>query len=292
MEKRNKNKIIYISLAILGLLLITISILYYSQNREMNIIVDNLTEEKNILTEEYLNLMQNFDSLQSDNDTLNHMLNIERERVAHLVEELKTIRATNTARIREYQKELTTLRGVLRSYIIQIDSLNTINIELTRQNIEHQRRYSQIQTSYRQLEAVKSSLEEKVTIASQLDLINLVAEGLNPSGRSTNRSSRIDRIKVCFTILKNLTAPIGMKDIYMRLERPDGQLLMHSREDLFTHDGSDINYSAMRTIEYGGEELDVCIFYKADAGELMSGTYKADIFADGFHIGHLSFSLR
>ncbi|WP_088653468.1 hypothetical protein [Geofilum rhodophaeum] len=286
------NKRLYLIIGIIALVLIAISVLFYMQNREMNTIVENLNEEKTILTEEYQNLVFNYDSLHSDNDTLNLMLEMERERIAQLVEELKTLKATNTARMREFQKELTTLRGVLRTYIVQIDSLNQRNQVLTQENLEHRRRYTQIQSSFRELEEVKTTLEEKVTIASRLDVTNLMAEGLNPSGRKTDRSNRIAKIRVCFTVLKNVTAPVGMKDFYLRIERPDGQLLLHSLDDKFRHEDADINYSAMRSIEYGGEETDVCIFYEADAGELLSGEYIADVFADGFHLKSLRFKLR
>jgi hypothetical protein len=286
------NKRLYLIIGIIAAVLIAISVLFYIQNREMNTIVEQLNVEKTILTEEYQKLAFNYDSLHSDNDTLNLMLEMERERIAQLVEELKTLKATNTARIREFQKELTTLRGVLRTYIVQIDSLNQRNEVLTRENIEHRRRYTQIQSSFRELEEVKSTLEEKVTIASRLDVTNLMAEGLNPSGRKTDRSNRIAKIRVCFTVLKNVTAPVGMKDFYLRIERPDGQLLLHALDDKFRHEDADINYSAMRSIEYGGEETDVCIFYDADAGELLSGEYIADVFADGFHLKSLRFTLR
>lgn len=286
------NKRLYLIIGIIALVLIAISVLFYMQNREMNTIVENLNEEKTILTEEYQNLVFNYDSLHSDNDTLNLMLEMERERIAQLVEELKTLKATNTARMREFQKELTTLRGVLRTYIVQIDSLNQRNQVLTQENLEHRRRYTQIQSSFRELEEVKTTLEEKVTIASRLDVTNLMAEGLNPSGRKTDRSNRIAKIRVCFTVLKNVTAPVGMKDFYLRIERPDGQLLLHALDDKFRHEDADINYSAMRSIEYGGEETDVCIFYDADAGELLSGEYIADVFADGFHLKSLRFTLR
>lgn len=286
------NKRLYLIIGIIAAVLIAISVLFYIQNREMNTIVEHLNVEKTILTEEYQKLAFNYDSLHSDNDTLNLMLEMERERIAQLVEELKTLKATNTARIREFQKELTTLRGVLRTYIVQIDSLNQRNEVLTRENIEHRRRYTQIQSSFRELEEVKTTLEEKVTIASRLDVTNLMAEGLNPSGRKTDRSNRIAKIRVCFTVLKNVTAPVGMKDFYLRIERPDGQLLLHALDDKFRHEDADINYSAMRSIEYGGEETDVCIFYDADAGELLSGEYIADVFADGFHLKSLRFTLR
>lgn len=286
------NKRLYLIIGIIAAVLIAISVLFYMQNREMNTIVEHLNVEKTILTEEYQKLAFNYDSLHSDNDTLNLMLEMERERIAQLVEELKTLKATNTARIREFQKELTTLRGVLRTYIVQIDSLNQRNEVLTRENIEHRRRYTQIQSSFRELEEVKTTLQEKVTIASRLDVTNLMAEGLNPSGRKTDRSNRIAKIRVCFTVLKNVTAPVGMKDFYLRIERPDGQLLLHALDDKFRHEDADINYSAMRSIEYGGEETDVCIFYEADAGELLSGEYIADVFADGFHLKSLRFTLR
>lgn len=286
------NKRLYLIIGIIAAVLIAISVLFYIQNREMNTIVEQLNVEKTILTEEYQKLAFNYDSLHSDNDTLNLMLEMERERIAQLVEELKTLKATNTARIREFQKELTTLRGVLRTYIVQIDSLNQRNQVLTQENLEHRRRYTQIQSSFRELEEVKTTLEEKVTIASRLDVTNLMAEGLNPSGRKTDRSNRIAKIRVCFTVLKNVTAPVGMKDFYLRIERPDGQLLLHALDDKFRHEDADINYSAMRSIEYGGEETDVCIFYDADAGELLSGEYIADVFADGFHLKSLRFTLR
>ena len=147
-ESSKNKKTLYIVIAIAGILLLIVSGLYLMQNREMNEIVTNLTEEKTILTEEYQNLIMNYDSLQSDNDTINLLLEREREKISHLIEEIKTIKATNTAKIREFQKELNTLRGVLRNYIVQIDSLNARNQELTKENIEYQRRYTQIASSF------------------------------------------------------------------------------------------------------------------------------------------------
>ena len=290
--KTNRNKVLYIVTGIIATLLIGISILFLSQKKELDKLVDNLNEEKKLLTQEYQDLIINYDPLQSDNDSLNLLLEQEREKITHLIEEIQTIKATNTAKIREFQKELTTLRGVLRTYIVQIDSLNTRNEELTQENIEYRRRNTQITTSFRQLEAEKAGLEQKVSIASQLDITNIMAEALNSNDRKTDRSARTAKIRICFTVLKNVTAQVGSKRFYLRIERPDGQLLMHSRNDLFTYEDSQINFSSTREVEYGGEETDACIFYNVDAGELMPGKYTADIFADGFHIGNLVFSMK
>lgn len=291
-SQNKNNKLLYIILSVAAVMLLIISALYFMQNREMNEIVTNLNEEKTILTEEYQKLFFNYDSLKSDNDTLDLLLEREREKISQLIEEIKTIKATNTAKIREFQKELTTLRGVLRNYVIQIDSLNARNQELTKENIEYERKYTQIQSSYKQLEDEKVSLAEKVSIASQLNITNIMAEGLNANGKKADKISRITKIRICFTALENVTASTGMKRFYIRIQRPDNQLLMHSKNDLFKYEGSEINYSAARDIEYGGKDVDVCVFYIADAGELTPGKYVADIFADGFNIGNISFILK
>jgi hypothetical protein len=294
MEVKNdkKSNLPYIILAVVAVLFIAITALYFIQNKQMNEIVTSLNVEKTILTEEYQSLIQNYDSLQSDNDTINVLLEREREKISQLIEEIKTVKATNTAKIREFQKELSSLRGVLKSYVVQIDSLNARNQELTRENVEHKRRYTQIETSFKELEVEKATLAEKVSIASRLDVTNMLAEAMNSNGKKTERSSRTAKIRVCFTVLRNVTSPIGMKTFYLRIERPDGQLLMHSKSDLFNHEGSEIVFSANRNIEYGGDEVDVCIFYDADAGEIIPGKYVADVFADGFHISNTTLTLK
>jgi len=290
--QHTNQKKFYILLSIFGGLLAIIAALYISQSVEMKEVVEEMTIEKEILTEEYQELALGYDSLESTSDTLNTMLEKERQKVEHLIEEIKTIKATNASKIREYRKELSTLRGVLKSYIVQIDSLNRINEKLKKENKEYQQRYTRIESSYRELEGEKSELEEKVVIASRLETTNMQANGLNTRGRSTDRINRIDKIEVCFTVKKNVTASVGMKPFYLRLERPDGQLLLNSRDDLFEYEGEEINFSAMRTIEYGGEETDICIYYDVDMGELLPGKYIADIFADGANIGRFTFELR
>lgn len=290
--KNNKNpKPLYIALGISALLLAVVAVLYITQSVEMKEVVEEMTIEKEILTEEYQDLALGYDSLESNSDTLNTLLEEERQKVEHLIEEIKTIKATNASRMRELRKELSTMRGVLKSYVHQIDSLNRINEALKQENKEYQQQYSRIQNSYRELEGKKEELEGKVEIASRLETAGIRATGLNTRGRSTGNISRIDKIEICFTVLKNITAPVGIKPFYIRIERPDGQLLMHSRDDLFEFEDSEINYTAMRNIEYGGEESEICIYYDVDMGELMPGEYTADIFADGANIGRLLFEL-
>ncbi len=288
--KLNKNTIIISIVALI--VIITLTILYLNNRAEMQVLVNEMVEEKEILTEEYKNLALGYDSLKTNSDTLNTLLQKDRERIEQLLEEIQTVKATNAAKIREYKKELATLRGVLKHYVVQIDSLNQTNEALKKENSRYKRRVITMKTSNKKLIEEKKKLTEKVEIASKLETENIKIMGLNSRGRKTFRSSRISKIKVYFTIKKNITAKVGKKDIYIRLTRPDGSLLYHSKQDVFVCDGTKINFSAKREIEYGGEQQEVDVFYKVDDGELSKGRYVVDIFADERHIGNADFNLK
>ncbi|WP_066628260.1 hypothetical protein [Labilibacter marinus] len=274
------------------IVIIVLGYLYYQNKTQMQVMVDEMVEEKDMLTTEFETLILDYDSLQTNSDTLNTMLEMEREKISQLIEEIQTIKATNSSKIREFKKELTSLRKVLKNYVVQIDSLNQSNKALQEENKQYRRKVNNMENTYHELEEVKEELVKKVKIASKLETFNMEASGLNSKGRETTRSSRVSKIRICFSIQKNITAEIGEKIVFLRILRPDGALLYHSKQDLFKYESQEINYSSKRTIEYGGEELDVCIFYDVDAGELTEGEYIADIFADGRNIGTMTFKLK
>ncbi len=288
----NNHKLAIIIGIVAVVIIVILGFLYFQNRSQMQTIVEGMEQEKDNLTYEYQNLAMDFDSLKTNSDTLNLTLEKERQRIGQLIEEIQTIKATNASKIREYKKELTSLRKVLKSYIFQIDSLNQSNKALQEENQTYKRKVNNMQSSYKQLEQVKTQLQKKVNIASKLETFNMEATPMNSRGKKTTKHARVTKISICFTIQKNITAEVGEKNIFLRIMRPDGALLFHSKEDLFKYENKDINYSAMRTVEYGGDELDVCIYYNVDAGELTDGEYTADIFGDGYHIGTMTFELK
>ncbi|MBK3517941.1 hypothetical protein [Carboxylicivirga marina] len=295
MENTNKsssNKLAYIIGGVAVIVIAVILYLFLSNRQEYRAVVEEMTEEKFLLTEEFQDLAFDYDSLHSNNDTLNLMLEQEREKITHLIEEIKTVKATNARKIREYKKELTTLRGVMRNFVVQIDSLNRRNEELTQENIKYRKRHDEIAQSYKVLEEEKKKVDKQVEIASQLETRNIELAGLNSKGKTTKKARSVAKIRMCCTILKNVTAPIGVKKVYVRIQRPDEVLLISSKENVFTYEEQEINYSANREFEYGGDDVDICVFYTAADGELLTGTYTVDVFVDGFNIGTSTFQLK
>ncbi len=290
--KSSSNKAMYIIGAIALVVIAVLLYLFISNKQQYEAVVEEMTEEKIILTEEFQSLALDYDSLHSNNDTLNLQLEQEREKITHLIEEIKTIKATNASKIREYKKELTTLRGVMRQFVVQIDSLNRRNEELVQENRQYRQQHDKITQSYKELEKVKEKLDKKVEIASQLETNNIELKGLNGKGNETRKIKNVAKIRMCCTIEENVTAPVGMKTIYIRIMRPDDVLLITSKSNVFSYEDEEINFSASREFEYGGEDVDVCVFYTVADGELLKGVYVVDVFVDGFNIGTASFELK
>ncbi len=291
---KKKSKLQLIIIIILALLLIFFVIDKIHQKQKTEEIITQLEEsntEKQNISNEMKELLMQYDELKTNNDTINAKLAAEQKRIKQLIEELKYVKSSNSAKIKQYKKELNTLRKIMRSYIVQIDSLYTRNQELIKENAQVKNEYRIVISENQELSTARDSLEGTVKKASELKALNLVASGINKRGKKTNRISKLDKIKVCFTIDENVIAPRGEKWVYIRIAKPDKYVLHESESDLFTFEGKQIAYSAKRMVNYQGDLTDMCIYWKKNEN-LIPGLYYVDVFADGALIGTTAFTLN
>ncbi len=296
MENNTKKKSNFqlIIIILLALLLIFFVIDKIHQKQKTEEIITQLEEsntEKQNISNEMKELLMQYDELKTNNDTINAKLATEQKRIKQLIEELKYVKSSNSAKIKQYKKELETLRKIMRSYIVQIDSLYTRNQELIKENAQVKNEYRIVISENQELSSARDSLEGTVKKASELKALNLVATGINKRGKKTNRISKLDKIKVCFTIDENVIAPRGEKWVYIRIAKPDKYVLHESENDLFTFEGKEIAYSAKRVVNYQGDITDMCIYWKKNEN-LIPGLYYVDVFADGALIGTTAFTLN
>ena len=292
-ESKTINKPSLFIIAAVALLLIVAGGIYiFHQKKQMEELVQTFDLEKESLEDEYNELSLQYEGYKFSvgNDSLLALLSTEQLKVQRLLEELRTVRATNASRINELKKELATLRNIMRNYVIQIDSLNSANEQLKEENKEVTRRFQQASSTAQQLTREKERLTERVTLASRLDAVGITVTPVNGRGRTVNNIRRMEQFVVKFIISKNITAPVGEKNIYVRIMKPDDDVLVKNRTNTFLFEGKEINYSMRRLIEYDGEEMPVTMYW--DIEEFLSpGTYIADIFADGNLIGRKRFTL-
>lgn len=294
-EKKELNKMTLLIMAVGVLLLIVAGAAYYifHQKTEMAQLEEAYSLDKEQMEDDLNDISLQYEGamFKVSNDSLFALLSTEQAKVQRLQEELRTVKATNTQEINRLKKELLTLRKVLRTYVIQIDSLNRANQQLTVEKNEAVKKYQQASTQASTLKKEKEKLTERVTLASRLDATGIAVTPVNGRGKLAKTIKRMEQFVVDFRIAKNITAKVGEKTIYVRIMNPDDDILIKSRGDVFPFEGRDLNYSMKKVIEYDGEEMPVTMYWNIE--EFLSpGTYRVDIFADGDLIGKKSFTLE
>ena len=287
------KKKIWIPIVLVALLLLGgIAYLYVSldEQKKVNQDMQELAElDKKEMQNEYEKFAQQYSEMktQINNDSIVEQLTQEQLKTQKLLEELRNVRATDAREITRLKKELATCRAVIRSYVLEIDSLNRLNQNLTAENTRVKGQYEEATRRIESLNTEKSSLSEKVAIAAQLDAVGISLSLNDKKGKNTKKIEKAKNLQVNFSIAKNVTATNGVKTLYVRIQTPNGQTLTNG--GTFTYENRSLQYSMKKQVEYTGNETPVSMFW--NISEFLSeGTYKVSIFADGHLIGSRSFT--
>ena len=292
----NKKKLITgIVAGIVGLALVgTIAYLYVnldSQKKENKAMQELADLDKKEMENEYQQFANQYSEMktQISNDSIVAQLTAEQEKTERLLKELRDTKSNDAREIARLKKELATVRAVLRSYVIEIDSLNRLNQNLTAENTRIRGQYNEATRQIEGLNTERASLSEKVAIAAQLDATGISMQLKNKKGKTTDKTSKTKTVQVSFTIAKNVTAANGQKTFYVRITTPSGTVLGGAGS--FHYQNRQLEASMKKTVEYDGQETSVSTFWNVSQS-LLEGTYQVSVFADGNMIGSRSFTFK
>ena len=271
---------------ILAAALIFLVVMYFDQKNKMVEMETVLTQEKDSLANELKLMVAAYDTMKTNNDTLNANLEKEKKRIIQLL----SINASNAQLIKKYRSEITTMRDIMKSYIVQIDSLNSRNKLLVAENTQFRQEIVKVQNTNVQLEKEKEELTTKVETASVIQAKNVVAAALNKKRKETNRLNLMESLRVCFTLRENAIARAGQKEVFMRVIRPDSLVITGSPDNLFDYRGNKIIYSEKRTADYMNQDLEMCIFL-TNTGDFIVGNYSIELYLEDNLIGRTTFML-
>jgi hypothetical protein len=271
---------------ILGVALIFLIYMYFEKKNKMIEMETALTQEKDSLANELRHMVVAFDTLKTNNDTLKAGMEKQKNKIVQIL----SINASNVRLIKSYKNEITTMREIMKSYIVQIDSLNTRNKMLTSENTEIKQQITQVRNTNTELSKVKEELSTKVEVASVIQAKNIAAVSLNKKRKETTRIGNLDKLRICFTLRENPLAKAGQKDVYMRVIRPDSLVVTSSPDNLFDYKGNKIIYSATRQVDYMNQDIEVCIFMD-NKGDFIIGNYSVELYLDNNIIGRTNFML-
>ena len=288
------KKVLILLFLLVALLIGGIAYLYVNINeqRQVNMEMQELAElDKKEMESQYQQFADQYSEMKTriNNDSIVAQLSVEQEKTQRLLAELQRVKTSDAREITRLKKELATVREVLRSYILEIDSLNRLNQNLVAENSRVKAQYQEATLQIEGLNTEKQTLSEKVAIAAQLDATNISMVALNKRNKSTDKMSKCKIVQVSFVLAKNVTAASGMKDIYVRITSPTGSLL--GGNGSFQYENRSLQYTMKKTVEYGGNELPMSLFWNVSQA-MPDGTYQVSIFADGNMIGSKNFSFK
>ncbi len=262
------------------------------QQRKANADMQQLAElDKQEMENEYQQFSDQYSEMKTHvtNDSLISQLTAEQEKTERLLAELKRTKSSDAREIARLKRELATVRAVLRSYVIQIDSLNQANGRLTAENTRVKGQYEEATRQIEGLNTEKASLSEQVAIASQLDANGIQMHLLNKNNKAKDKISKARTIQVNFNIAKNVTAKTGMKTVYVRIMSPAGNIIGGGVS--FPYENKTLAGTMKKTIEYNGGETAVSLYVPVSQ-TLSAGTYQVSVFAEGNMIGSKNFMFR
>lgn len=288
----NRQKSLAIIISVLTVALIGITALLFSEKRTNQELVQEFQLEKEDLENEYTRFARQYDELKLtvSNDSLSSLLEQEQLKTQRLLEELRTVKSSNAAEIRRLKKELATLREVMIGYINQIDSLNKLTAHQKEVIAEVTQKYNDASRQISNLAEEKKNLDKKVTLAAQLDATGITIQPMNKRGKKARKVKDIAKLKIDFTVAKNITAETGERTLYVRIIQPDNSVLTKNPANTFTYENRELPYSIKKYIEYNGEEQAVTVYWDVEEF-LYAGKYRLNIFTGGNMIGAEEFTL-
>ena len=254
-------------------------------------LVNQLEGEKAELAQQMVALQSDFENLNSDYESINHQLDTSREQVAQLIEKLNKTEATNRAKIRQYEKELGTLRSIMKGYIVQIDSLNTLNKRLTADAAAARREAAESRRANEELTQQVTNLSEQVNAGKVLKARGITLTAHYGNDKVGDRHSRVRYMMANLSLLENSLAERGPVRVYVRVKDPEGVLLMNNESGEFLVNGVAMQATASREVDYEGAEVDLSIYIN-DTGEFVKGIYTLEAYTEKGLLGRAECLLR
>ena len=290
-EKKNNGGLKSVMYALAAVAVLLAGALAYVWFQKSSLVKD-LNLEKEDLTEQIVALQQDYNNLSSDYEAINSQLDSSREEVSQLVERIKQTDATNRAKMRQYEKELGTLRSIMRNYIVQIDSLNTLNQQLSAEADAARKDAASSRRQNEQLNKQVNELSGQVAAGSVIKARGIILEPYSAQDKVTDRSSRVVRMLTTLSLVENDLAPKGPVRVYIVVKAPDGTILTNANSTGFESGGEARTASASREVDYEGKEVELSIYLNDLTDRCVKGVYTVEAYTAQGYLGSAETMLR
>lgn len=262
---------------------------------EVNKTLDSTIAERDAISAELKRMKDDYEKINQENAGLQSQLSAKDEEIKSKIAEIqRLVNSGDAAQLKKARVELDQLKSLNQNYVLQADSLKKINEELNQQNLSLNETLSNVKGKVQSLTQENSLLANKVAIGSMLKTIEVSAIGVRykSSGKESesNKASKVQKFKTCFTVLENLVVDKGTKDVFVRVLSPDGAVMSTSSET-FMYNGQATLYTTKDSFDYNNEKTPVCVYFEKGS-PYSKGKYMIEIYCSGNQIGAVSLELK
>jgi nitrogen fixation-related uncharacterized protein len=262
-------------------------------NQMMSGYVDNMSND---LRKDFQNMISTYDALIAKDNSKSDSLLVQKQKIEELVSKMDRNKKMSASQLFSMRKENETLRSIMKSYVYQIDSLNTLNINLTSKLETTNTKLTNTSTERDQYKQEAAEKEAQVKKGSKLQVFNFNSAGLrmklNNTTEESNKARGIVQIRSSFTVSENPITPAGKRTVYMQIVDPTGKTLQQKSSNVVQTDLGMIAFSDKKDIDYNNEQIDMSIFYDLRGEDAEKGNYKVKVYIDGMLVGTDSFTLK
>ncbi|MDE6826521.1 MAG: hypothetical protein K2J18_07120 [Paramuribaculum sp.] len=300
---KKNSPIMWVAIGLVVLLLVAVGLsVWQVSSLKSQVDEARATNEQLQLTNDQLSLANEYESINSQfrqyedqatmlaNDTIMAKYAAAKNKVEELLRELNSEKAKSRKQIKKLQDEIATLRGLLRHYIAQVDSLGKENAALRSENSQIRSENQALSSRVQEVSRRNETLSERMTLAEKLNVTGVSLTPLKGNGKTEKNVTKAKQLLVTFTIPQNNSTPVGNKTIYLRITGPEGSLLGGAGS--FRFEGGSVPYTASKDVEYTGDEISGIKIYWNVNTALTPGDYTVELFADNYRLTSRQFTLK
>lgn len=279
METENNNNKLKWLIGILAVLLVALTVFTVKLYNDSKETTTNLELQKMDIEQDLEELIANYNVAISENQSKDKDLIAARERISMLLDSVKDSQA-NVDLIRRYRTEVGKLKNERTVLFRKADSLQMLANRLT---VERDSTTVVLGETIKVVDSISMqnlALEKVVAKGSALKVSGLKTEGVivRNSGKivNTDRASRADRIRTCFSLNANEIAVKGDRLLFVQVINPKKNVI--GEKAVVNFEDKVLTYSATSNVFYENEALDVCVLINALEADLIPGNYSVNVF--------------
>jgi len=313
-QSKSSNVLLYSVIGILLIGLATLTFMWSAKRSELNqcqndnLILKSDMEGMNKMLEGYVgglsndlktdfkNMLDTYDRLIEMDQSKADSLNKQKAQISQLLKQLNTNKKLSARELFNLKKENEVLRSIMRGYVKQIDSLNTLNIKLTSVLDETNTKLTETTTERDTYKKDAEQKTEQLKKGAKLQAYGFNSEALrmklNNTTEPTTKAKNVIQMRSSFTIGENQIAISGRKSVYLQIVGPNGEVLQSKANYVMETENGQQGYSDKKDIDYNNQAIDLTIYYDLKGLEVGKGNYKVRVYCEGQLIGTDSFTLK